>query len=329
MSLLRHDSLDVFRISGLPRGLIATGVPNAAAQTSVAAAEAPSNPVDLYVLTRGAAAGPDGRATITVTVGNYGPNATRGTSSLKVVTPFFVNIDPDGALPPSSGYLFPDSRPDVPEIFQVLIPPGLRAGETRDINIPLILLPGGPRVPTIGATVFTPATGSPDSDPDLTRNTGKFALAQSSKPAPPDGSVSLYFRSEELALRPGERGELSIHFGNAGPRTTQRESYYTMTTPFHVNLDTTNGLPPHVEAIYQNSDPSVPDVVRVTVPAGLGPHTVPEWSTHIPLTAANGAPSRSVVGMGMIVPSLSADCPDTDPDPSSNHHAVGVIHLPR
>lgn len=40
-----------------------------------------------------------------------------------------------------------------------------------------------------------------------------------------------------------------------------------MTTPFHVSLDTTNGLPPHVEAIYQNNDPSVPDVVRVTVPA--------------------------------------------------------------
>lgn len=33
--------------------------------------------------------------------------------------------------------------------------------------------------------------------------------------------------------------------------------------------------------------------------------------------------------MGMIVPSLSADTPDIDPDPSSNHHAVGVIHLPR
>ncbi|WP_328912290.1 MULTISPECIES: hypothetical protein [unclassified Streptomyces] len=84
-----------------------------------------------------------------------------------------------------------------------------------------------------------------------------------------------------------------------------------------------------MERIYQNADPSVPEVVRITVPAGLGPRGVPEWSTRIPLTSVAGAPSRSVVGMGMIVPSLSKDSPDTDPDPSSNHHAVGVIHLPR
>ncbi|MYW05573.1 hypothetical protein [Streptomyces sp. SID3343] len=305
----------------------------AAARTSASAAgaraSAASNPVDLYVLTRGAAADSDGRATVTVTVGNYGPNATRQPSSLKVVTPFFVKVDPDGALPPSGEFLFADARPDVPEIFQVLVAPGLGAGETREIHIPLMLLPGGPRVPTIGGAVFTPIPGSQDADPDLTRNTGKFALARSSGPAPADGSVSLYFRSEELALSPGGRGDLPIHFGNAGPRTTRRESYFTMTTPFHVNVDPTHGLPPHVEHIYANSDPSVPDVVRVTVPAGLAPHGEPEWSTHIPLTAVAGAPNRSVVGMGMIVPDLAADSPDTDPDPSSNHHAVGVIHLPR
>ncbi|WP_405701858.1 hypothetical protein OG209_33345 [Streptomyces sp. NBC_01383] len=172
-------------------------------------------------------------------------------------------------------------------------------------------------------------SGSSDTDPDLTRNTGKFALAQSSRPTPPDGSVSLYFRSQELALPPGGRGELPVHFGNAGPRATQRDSYFTMTTPFHVNVDTSHGLPSHVEHLYKNSDPSVPEVVRVTVPAGLGTHDRPEWSTHIPLTAVAGAPNRSVVSMGMIVPGLSADCPDTDPDPSSNHHAVGIIHLPR
>jgi hypothetical protein len=312
-------------------GAMATGI-GALPEPVMAAASKPSaatNTVNLFVLPRGVTADADGRAMLVFTVGNFGPNPTTGPSALKVVTPFFVNFDRDGELPPDTELLYENSRPEIPEILRVMVGPGLAPGEPREIRVPVILLPGGPHVPAAGRGIFTTAAGSPDVDTDLTRNVGRYGIVQPMSPTSRDGTVSLYFRPECQALHPNRRTLMPFHFGNAGPCVTRRQSTFMVTMPFYVNVDISRGLPDNVELLYQNSDPAVPEVVRVTVPAGLGRPGTPEPVIAIPFVAVPGAPNRVSAGSGMLVPDLSSDSPDIDPDPSSSHHAFGVVMLTR
>lgn len=321
---------ELMRAAGV--GAMATGVgalrPAPAMASNVPAAVA-TNTVNLFVLARGVTADTAGRATLVLTVGNFGPNPTLGTSALKVVTPFFVNFDRAGELPPDTEFLYENPRPEVPEILRVVIGPGLAPGESREIRVPVLLLPGGPHVPAAGRGIFTTVPGSPDIDIDLTRNVGRYGIVQPGPPTGRDGTVSLYFRPECQALHPNRPTLMPFHFGNAGPGVTRRVSTFLVTMPFYVNVDTGRGLPANVELLYQNSDPAVPEVLRVTVPAGLGRPGAPESHAVIPIVAVPGGPNRVSAGSGMIVPDLSADSPDVDPDPSSSHHAFGVVLLPR
>ncbi|WP_405163204.1 hypothetical protein OG203_44260 [Nocardia sp. NBC_01499] len=292
-----------------------------------------SNDVNLFVRTQTVTVDATGKGVATFTVGNFGPNPTVGNSSLKVTTPFFVNIDSTGVLPPGMVTLFQDLRPDVPSIVKVPVGPGLAAGATQTINIPFMLLPGAPTVAPGGRATFTTEPGSADNDLDLSRNSQQYYVIRSVLPVPANGTVSLLYTYDNLFLKPANQCYMPVHLFNNGPNPTQKNSYLTLFTPFYVNFGSPF-VPPLLplgitfDVLYSNPDPSVPEIARVKIPPGLGGLLNNEITVQIPLVSVAGGPRCSVAGGGIYVPDLANPTnPDTDPDRSTNHHPFGLVLL--
>ena len=109
------------------------------------------NEVDLYASTEVVQLRPNGTGTLTFTVGNYGPNATVGPVRVVVVMPFWANAVGTAAQPPAGfSFLNENKQPNVPEILEHVITDRLEPKQERTLQVPIELLPGGPRVPGIG-----------------------------------------------------------------------------------------------------------------------------------------------------------------------------------
>jgi hypothetical protein len=295
------------------------------------------NEVDLYTSTEIVELSPNGTGTLTFTVGNYGPNATVGPVRVVVVMPFWANAVGTAAQPPAGfTFLKEDKQPNIPEILEHVITDRLAPKEERTLQVPLELLPGGPRVPGIGRVIVHVGKNSGDKDKTLSQNVAGFTMIRSVPPpaaGTPQGKneVNLYWVHETIALGPEDGGLLRVHVGNAGPNPTTEDATLVVRTPFYVNVNDKVKLPTSVTMAYENKDPEVPELVAISVNPGLQPgvlHTV-----EIPLVSAPGGPSGPATAMGLATPRLAAgpgdDPKDFDIDYSPNLHRFVVVRLRR
>src|SRR5437764_10389420 len=274
------------------------------------------NEVDLYASTEVVQLRPNGTGTLTFTVGNYGPNATVGPVRVVVVMPFWANAVGTAAQPPAGfSFLNENKQPNVPEILEHVITDRLEPKQERTLQVPIELLPGGPRVPGIGRVIVHVGKNSGDKDKTLSQNVAGFTLIRSEPPAAsgtPQGKneVNLYWVHETIALDPEDGGLLRVHVGNASTNPTTEDATLIVRTPFYVNVNVKVKLPPSVTMAYENKDPEVPELVAISVNPGLQPgvlHTV-----EIPLVSAAGGPSGPATAMGLVTPRL-AKAPGDDP----------------
>ncbi|MFD7731675.1 hypothetical protein ACFV6F_14965 [Kitasatospora phosalacinea] len=330
-----HDSSDpgrrsVLKAVGLGAAALGLGTASTATATAVGGpagrAPAASNEVNLYCRSSPAAFDGNGNATVTLTIGNYSDRAATGPVSLKVITPFYANIaslpDVPGA---QSAWLYQNEAADIPSIVKVTFQ-GFPANSSRTLDISFSLDPGAPDVPPLGRAVFTTDEGNTeDFDTDLTRNSWPFLFQRSRLDAPAPGNTNLYYTIRQTPLIiGGAPATVPFYFYNGAGTLlggTRNPSHFTFSTPLYVRVPAT-GRPAGLTTLYENDDPAIPSVYRLTVPPGLGAlgQTVPA-TIHIPFQAQAGAPRAQPVSSGILLPSGS----DTQADLATAHHRFGFL----
>ncbi|MFD4396894.1 hypothetical protein [Kitasatospora sp. NPDC058478] len=286
------------------------------------------NSVNLYCSADAGTYMGGGTATVQVTVGNFSSAAATGPVSLKVITPFHANV---ASLPSVSGatsrWLYQNSAPDVPSVIQVSFN-GFPANAAVTVPVTFTLLPAAPNIPPIGRAIFTTdANNTTDMDSDLTRNVWEFGFVRSSLATPPPGNANLYFTSPQLPLiAGGASAEIPFHFFNGAGTLfdgTQSPANFTFSTPFYTQVPTA-GRPPGLTALYENNDPAIPSVYRLSVPPGLGslgPQT--PATIGIPFLMQSGGPREYTVSSAMITPTGG----DTQGDLTIAHHHFGMVSV--
>ncbi|MFI5617631.1 hypothetical protein [Streptomyces sp. NPDC051567] len=266
-----------------------------------------TNIVNLYCRTDPATYDGSGNATLTITVGNFSSVAATGPVSLKVITPFYANVN---ALPTVSGatssWLYQNTAVDVPSIIQVAFS-GFPANSSQTISVSLSLASGAPNIPSFGRAIFTTdAANTTDQDSDLTRNVWPFLFVRASLGTPTAGNTNLYFTTPQIPLvAGGSAAYLPFSFYNGAGTLlsgTDCPARFTFATPFYTRV-TSAGRPSGFTALYENNDPAIPSVYQLAVPAGvglLGP-TVPT-TINIPFQVQTGAPRDLIPTTAIVVP---------------------------
>ncbi|WHT22696.1 twin-arginine translocation signal domain-containing protein [Crossiella sp. CA-258035] len=266
------------------------------------------------------------RGTLKLFVDNHSSQPTKDPLSLKFVTPYFVNINRAGQLPPGAKMLLRDERPNVPEILEVVLPAGLKPGR-HDVSIPIVRVDGGPSLLGHGQLLVSPVRPARDEPPCLLGDATDFQIktpGASNGPARTGragNQVNLYVSYEFCALTRGKGRLVTVRAGNAGPNPTTADALVTVRTPFYVNVDRSGQLPPEAKFIYQNTDPTVPEVLGITVPKGLRPGE--ERSFAVPLLAVPGTLPGYRAGGAMVLAGKSDE--DVDLRPNAVQFAVTVL----
>ncbi|MFI5617632.1 hypothetical protein [Streptomyces sp. NPDC051567] len=287
-----------------------------------------TNIVNLYCRTNAATYDGSGNATLTITVGNFSSVAATGPVSLKVITPFYANVN---ALPTVSGatssWLYQNTADDVPSIIQVSFS-GFPANSSQTVSVSFSLNSNAPNLPPFGRAIFTTdAANTTDQDSDLTRNVWLFLFVRSSLGTPTAGNTNLYYTSPQTPLIAGS-GTSAVPFNfynGAGTLLsgTGHPSHFTFSTPFYTGVPSA-GRPSGFTALYENNDPAIPSVYQLAVPAGvglLGP-TVPT-TINIPFQVQTGAPRLLTQSSAIVVPTST----DTQGDFSTAHHRFGILSV--
>ncbi|MFZ3475736.1 hypothetical protein ACODT4_42790 [Streptomyces sp. 2.9] len=293
------------------------------ATTGMSAGRA-GNPVNLGVTTETLTFNVDNRGSCKVTVRNFGQTATQGIVSLKVITPYYVNFGfTDKNVPNSNwSFLYYDPRPHIPSILEIKLPPGIAPGGAVVVDVPFVMDPAGPVIPASGRATATPAVGSPDVDTDIVRNTQQFGVVrQSSPPVPPAARVNLHFTYSNVALPLGRATDMPVRFWNRGSARTKSPATFVMYSPFYTNFGPARSLPRNMKKLYTNADPSVPEILEITVPAGILPMTrggILGVGSRVPLVPVAGGPKGIEMSSAIIMPGPS----DTDSDLTINIQQV-------
>ncbi|MGC0417355.1 hypothetical protein [Embleya sp. AB8] len=285
-----------------------------------------TNIVNLYCRTDAATYDGSGNATLTITVGNFSSVAATGPVSLKVITPFYANVN---TLPTVTGgtsrWLYQNTAVDVPSIIQVSFT-GFPANSSQTISVSFSLDPNAPNLAPFGRAIFTTdAANTTDQDSDLSRNVWLFLFVRASLAAPTPGNTNLYYTSPQTPLTAGS-GTAAVpfnFFNGAGTLLagTGNPAHFTFSTPFYTRVPSA-GRPAGFTALYENNDPAIPSVYRLAVPAGiglLGP-TVPT-TVYVPFQVQTGAPRLLSQASAIIVPTGT----DTQGDFSTAHHRFGIL----
>ncbi|MFD4904051.1 hypothetical protein [Kitasatospora purpeofusca] len=303
------------------------GSATAAAPRSVRRLTTP-NLVNLYCSATAGNYDGSGNATVNVTVGNFSSTAATGSVSLKVITPFFANV---ASLPSVSGatssWLYQNSAADVPSIIKVTFS-GFPANSSVTVPVSFDLLSGAPNVPPIGRAIFTTDAGNTaDEDTDLTRNVWEFGFVRASLGAPSAGNSNLFFTAPQVPqIAGGSASSTAFNFYNGAGTLlngTDCVSHFTFSTPFYTRVPS-SGRPSGFSALYENSDPAIPSVYQLSVPAGVGllgagtPTTI-----GIPFAVQSGAPRMHLVSSAIVVPTGT----DTQGDYSTSHHKFGSLSI--
>ncbi|MCX4680161.1 hypothetical protein OG413_33650 [Streptomyces sp. NBC_01433] len=287
-----------------------------------------TNIVNLYCRTDAATYDGSGNASLTITVGNFASVAATGPVSLKVITPFYANVN---ALPTVTGatssWLYQNTAVDVPSIIQVSFN-GFPANSTQTVTVSMSLDSGAPNLPPFGRAIFTTdAANTTDQDSDLSRNVWLFLFVRASLAAPAPGNTNLYYTSPQTPLVAGA-GTTGIPFNfynGAGTLLsgTGHPAHFTLSTPFYTRVPTA-GRPSGFTALYENNDPAIPSVYQLAVPAGiglLGPTVA--TTVNIPFQVQTGAPRLLTQASAIVVPTST----DTQGDFSTAHHRFGILSV--
>ncbi|MFI1887124.1 hypothetical protein [Streptomyces jumonjinensis] len=265
------------------------------------------NLVNLYCKTDAAAYDGRGNVNLPITVGNFSPAAATGPVSLKVITPFYANVN---ALPTVTGatssWLHQNTAVDVPSIIKVAFS-GFPANSSTTVSVSFSLNSAAPNIPSFGRAIFTTDAGNTqDQDSDLTRNVWSFEFVRASLSAPAPGNANLYCTVPQTPLVAGGSGaSIPFSFYNGAGTLlngTDCPADFTFSTPFYTQVPSA-GRPAGFTALYENTDPAIPSVYQLTVPAGLGalgpalPSTV-----YIPFLVQSGVPRYLIPSTAIIVP---------------------------
>ncbi|MFI5621634.1 hypothetical protein [Streptomyces sp. NPDC051567] len=286
------------------------------------------NIVNLYCTSAAAIYDGSGNATMTITVGNFSSVAATGPVSLKVITPFYANVN---SLPSVSGatssWLYQNTDADVPSIIKVAFS-GFPANSSTTVTVSFSLDPGASGPAPLGRAIFTTDAGNTqDQDSDLTRNTWAFLFVKSSLPTPAPGNTNLFYTlSEQPLVTGGAAASVPFNFYNGAGTLldgTDHVAHFTFSTPFYTRVPS-SGRPAGFTALYENDDPAIPSVYRLAVPAGIGalgpaaPTTI-----NIPFQAQTGAPKMRSISSGIVLPTGT----DTQGDLSTSHHRFGFLNV--
>jgi hypothetical protein len=285
------------------------------------------NAVNLFCRT-GTAVYSGGNVTVDITVGNFSSVAATGPVSLKVITPFYANVN---ALPTVTGgtssWLYQNTAADIPSIIKVAFD-GFPANSTTTLTLSCSLDPGAPDVAPFGRAIFTTdAANTTDVDSDLTRNNWLYTFLGAGLAAPAAGNANLFFTVPECPLVVGGgAGSIPFSFYNGAGALlhgTSDAAHFTFSTPFYTRVPS-SGRPLGFTALYENDDPAIPSVYRLAVPAGLGAlgPLVPTI-INIPFQVQSGAPRVRSQASGIVIATGS----DTQGDLSTAHHEFGNLNV--
>lgn len=156
----------------------------------------------------------DRPATEIITVGNRGSVATQGQTRLVFTTPMNVNIDRNRPLPAVCGFLFQNQDPNVPEIVECILPPGIDPCEEIPLSIPVVLVPGAPTGMHTGNLIVRPVNPEIDINQDLTQSTSVHGVVAST---PPLHDLILFLHGNDI---PGTAGGFTMNLTPPPPSTT-------------------------------------------------------------------------------------------------------------
>lgn len=286
------------------------------------------NLVDLYVKADPVQFDASGNGTLNITVGNFG-SPTRGEIQVLVLSPFYANLA--SPLPSGVTALFQDPRPYVPEVAEIMVPPGLAGGFAGAVSysIPLVTT-GGLVVPNAGRVFANIVDPTVDTEANLMNNTKRYEVlfANENLGSPSGNPVNLYFTYSKPLLYLNQTSNLAITV-NTLTGTPSADPYFTYVTPHLVKLDTSRPMPGASPDIVFNPPNAgyVPQIV-VTKVEGLRFNLFGLGSTlNFPITPiikgglAGGMPTRT--GRGMVAPAPG----DYHPDPRVAISAIDVLQL--
>lgn len=308
-------------------------------KTDTARAAAPNvtgNPVSLYC---SVAASTDydssGTGSFTILCGNDSANATTGPISLKFLSPFLTSVSTSDIAPPRGWTvteLFNDNDSTTPSLFKIGTSSPLAARATVEATIKVHIAANTPnRTPEARAIFSTDASNTTDYDTDLIQNYWTPGLDRTVLAHPTPGNANLIWTSQTLPFVPGgtaKEMQFSFYDYAAGLLLdgTQSTSFFYFSTAGYVSV-ASSGRPPGLTVIYENSDPAIPSIYQLAVPAGVGTLGF-DSPTNISIpfqvgtNAVSGlAPLGPLVSQGIYVTSGS----DTQGDLSTAHHAYTLV----
>jgi hypothetical protein len=118
---------------------------------------------------------------------------------------------------------------------------------------------------------------------------------------------------------------MTFTVGNHGTTGTRGDGILTVITAFYVNIDRGKGLPSNCKFRLKDPDPTIPEVVRCTIPPGLEPGK--EQKVAIPMTVDKRARFTGTdESMAIVAPAPGS--PDRDPDLTDNRAVTFLDVIP-
>lgn len=162
---------------------------------------------------------------------------------------------------------------------------------------------------TTATTASTAATTTEDALP-----------AQVTEPS----GINLALSSVSPSIASGKTGLQTFTISNTGA-TTEGASILTYVTPFYVNIDRDQPLPDGCSFRLEDPDPTVPEIVRCTIPAGLEQNNDVKLSIPIVVTTR----ARFVGGtQGAVIVTPTQGSPDREIDLTDNTRTPVLTVVP-
>ncbi|MFJ2740572.1 hypothetical protein ACIO3O_12970 [Streptomyces sp. NPDC087440] len=205
----------------------------------------------------------------TVVVSNAGA-VTRGASLVTFVTPAYTNIDHSAALPGGCSMRYTNPDPTVPEVVNCLIPAGIAKGASVRLPMPLAVTERARLTGTnLDLVSVVAAEGSPDREANINDNSsmGSVAVSRPTPATPKGNKVGLYLTHDVPVLAEDRTAEVTLTYGNTGPKAMRGPVQITLVTPFSTNIDRAEPMPDGCRFALADESIGTPEIVVCTLPA--------------------------------------------------------------
>ena len=143
-----------------------------------------------------------------------------------------------------------------------------------------------------------------------TNTTAPTPESVSTAPAGGLSGINLALSTAGSSIASGKTGLQTFTIANSGT-TTQGASILTYVTPFYVNIDRGRPLPAGCSFRLEDPDPTVPEVVRCTTPAGLEQNKEVQLSIPVEVTTRTRFVGTNR-GMAIVAPAQGSPDKETD-----------------